>query len=192
MPPGRALLLDQALQGLAAFLTGIPLVFLPWIAFVLFFAWRFPKTPPPAAMLSQAVAIRLASLTAIVTLALMAALLLFAFANGGALFGISRFAIHYLFPFSLFAALALAGLSRSAWRRSVSAQRLAIVSLAVALVIFFVKLAALRAVGRRAHKARARLSAIRDAVATRRRQPRHLFAKSAGAVVEREDRASAG
>ena len=34
----------------------------------------------------------------------------------------------------------------------------------------------LRAVGRRAHKARARLSAIRDAVATRRRQPRHLFA----------------
>ena len=32
MPPGRALSLDQALQGLAAFLTGIPLVFLPWIA----------------------------------------------------------------------------------------------------------------------------------------------------------------
>src|SRR6476620_10614679 len=81
MPPGRALSLDQALQGLAAFLTGIPLVFLPWIAFMLFFAWRFPRTPSPPAMLSQAVAIRLASLTAIVTLALMAALLLFAFAT---------------------------------------------------------------------------------------------------------------
>jgi hypothetical protein len=53
------------------------------------------------------VAIRLASLTAIATLVLMAALLLFAFASGGALFGISRFAIHYLFPFSLFAAVAL-------------------------------------------------------------------------------------
>ena len=72
---------------------------------MLFFAWRFPRTPSPPAMLSQAVAIRLASLTAIVMLALMAALLLFAFATGGALFGISRFAIHYLFPVSLFAAL---------------------------------------------------------------------------------------
>ena len=141
MPPGRALSLDQALQGLAAFLTGIPLVFLPWIAFVLFFAWRFPKTPSPPAMLSQAVAIRLASLTAIVTLALMAALLLFAFATGGALFGISRFAIHYLFPFSLFAALALAGLAAQRVEEQRFAQRLAIVSLAVALVIFFVKLA---------------------------------------------------
>jgi hypothetical protein len=45
MPPGRALSLDQALQGLAAFITGIPLVFLPWIAFVLFFAWRFRPVP---------------------------------------------------------------------------------------------------------------------------------------------------
>ena len=142
VPPGRALSLDQALQGLAAFLTGIPLVFLPWIAFVLFFAWRFPKPPPsPPAMLSQAVAIRLASLTAIVTLALMAALLLSAFATGGALFGISRFAIHYLFPFSLFAALALAGLAARRVEEQRFGQRLAIVSLAVALVIFFVKLA---------------------------------------------------
>ena len=44
MPAGRALSLDQALQGGVAFLTGIPLVFLPWIAFVLFLAWRFPKS----------------------------------------------------------------------------------------------------------------------------------------------------
>ena len=53
MPPGGALSLDQALQGVAAFLTGIPLVFLPWIAFVLFFAWRFPKAPSPPAAVSR-------------------------------------------------------------------------------------------------------------------------------------------
>jgi 4-amino-4-deoxy-L-arabinose transferase-like glycosyltransferase len=141
MPPGRALSLDQALQGVAAFVTGIPLVFLPWIAFVLFFAWRFPKTPPSSPALSQAVAIRLASLAAIMILALMAALLLFAFATGGALFGISRFAIHYLFPFSLFAALALAGLAAQRVEEQRFAQRLSIASLAVALVIFLVKLA---------------------------------------------------
>jgi hypothetical protein len=140
VPSGRDLSLDQALQGIAAFVTGIPLVFLPWMAFVLFFAWRFPKRPPPPA-LSHAVAIRLASLTAVVTLALMAALLLFAFATGGALFGISRFAIHYLFPFSLFAALALSGLIAQRVEEQRFGQRLAIVSLAVALVIFFVKLA---------------------------------------------------
>ena len=141
IPSGRALSLDQALEGVAAFVTGIPLVFLPWIAFVLFFAWRFPKAPPLSAMLSHAVAIRLASVTAIVTLALMTALLLSAFATGGALFGISRFAIHYLFPFSLFAALALAGLVAQRVEDRRFGQRLAIVSLAVALVIFFVKLA---------------------------------------------------
>jgi 4-amino-4-deoxy-L-arabinose transferase-like glycosyltransferase len=138
VPSGRDLSLDQALQGIAAFVTGIPLVFLPWIAFVLFFAWRFPKTPPA---LSQPVAIRLASLTAIMILVLIAALLLFAFATGGALFGISHFAIHYLFPFSLFAALALSGLVAQRVEQQRFGQRLAIVSLAVALVIFFVKLA---------------------------------------------------
>ena len=74
-------------------------------------------------MLSQAVAIRLASLTAIVTLALMAALLLLGFATRGALFGISRFAIHYLFPFSLFAALALAGLAAQRVEEQRFAQR---------------------------------------------------------------------
>jgi hypothetical protein len=141
VPSGRELSLDQALQGVAAFITGIPLVFLPWIAFVLFFAWRFPKSPPSSPALSQAVAIRLASVTAVVTLALMAALLLGAFATGGALFGISRFAIHYLFPFSLFAALALAGLFAQRIEEQRFGQRLAIISLAVALVIFFVKLA---------------------------------------------------
>lgn len=148
MPPGRDLSLDQALEGVAAFVAGIPLVFLPWIAFVLFFAWRFQKMPPSPPALSHVVAIRLASLTAIATLVLMAALLLVAFATGGALFGISRFAIHYLFPFSLFAALALAGLVAQRVEEQRFAQRLAIVSLAVALIIFVVKLASFYVVPR--------------------------------------------
>ena len=43
-PPGSGLSAALSLQGALVFITGIPLVFLPWIAFVLFFAWRFPKT----------------------------------------------------------------------------------------------------------------------------------------------------
>ena len=82
VPPGSGLSAERSLHGALVFITGIPLVFLPWIAFVLFFAWRFPKTPPPPT-LPQAVAIRLASLTALATLVLMTALLLVAFATGG-------------------------------------------------------------------------------------------------------------
>ncbi len=82
VPPGSGLSAERSLQGAVVFLTGIPLVFLPWIAFVLFFAWRFPKAPLSSAALTQAMAIRVASLTAIATLALMAALLLFAIASG--------------------------------------------------------------------------------------------------------------
>ena len=62
------------------------------------------------------------------------------------MFGITRFAIHYLFPFCLFAALALAG--RIALRVNAErfASRLGLVSLAVALVIFFAKLASFHVV----------------------------------------------
>jgi hypothetical protein len=140
VPAGSDLSAARSLQGALVFITGIPLVFLPWIAFVLFFAWRFPKAPPSSPALSQAVAIRLAGLTAIVTLAVMAALLLIAIATGGALFGITRFAIHYLFPFSLFAALALSGLAAQRVNEERFAPRLAITSLAIALVIFLLKL----------------------------------------------------
>jgi 4-amino-4-deoxy-L-arabinose transferase-like glycosyltransferase len=139
LPSGDNLSAAQSLEGVRVFLTGIPLVFLPWIAFVLFFAWRFPNKTTSA--LSQAVAIRVASITAVTILALMATLLLVAIATGGALFGVTRFAIHYIFPFSLFAALALAGLVAQRVEEQRFGERLAIVSLAVALVIFFVKLA---------------------------------------------------
>ena len=140
MPSGRELSLAQALEGAAAFVTGIPLVFLPWITFVSFFAWRFPKTPPASSALSQTVAIRLASLTAILTITLMAAIFLASTASGASLFGITRFAIHYLFPFCLFATLALSGLGALRVEEERFAPRLGLVSLAVALVIFLIKL----------------------------------------------------
>jgi 4-amino-4-deoxy-L-arabinose transferase-like glycosyltransferase len=140
VPQGSGLSAARALQGALVFLTGIPLVFLPWIAFVLFFAWRFPKVPPSSPTLPEGVAIRLAGLTAIATLAVMAVLLLVAIATGAALFGITRFAIHYLFPFCLFAALALAGLAARRVNEERFAPRLAITSLAFALVIFLLKL----------------------------------------------------
>ena len=63
IPSAGPLSTARPLQGVVIFLTGIPLVFLPWIAFVIFFAWRFPKTPPASADLPQATAIRLTSLT---------------------------------------------------------------------------------------------------------------------------------
>ena len=70
----------------------------------------------------------------------MPRLLLVAIATGGALFGITRFAIHYLFPFCLFAALALAGLAAQRVNEERFAPRLAFTSLAFALVIFLLKL----------------------------------------------------
>jgi hypothetical protein len=75
-----------------------------------------------------------------IILALIAALLLVAMATGAALFGITRFAIHYLFPFCLFAALALAGLAARRVNEERFAPRLATTSLAFALVIFLLKL----------------------------------------------------
>jgi 4-amino-4-deoxy-L-arabinose transferase-like glycosyltransferase len=139
-PSGSRLSAERSWQGALVFLTGIPLAFLPWIAFVLFFGWRFPKTPPSSPAPAQAVAIRIAGLTAIATLAVMTVLLLVAIATGAALFGITRFAIHYLYPFCLFAALALSGLAAQRVNEERFAPRLAITSLAFALVIFLLKL----------------------------------------------------
>jgi hypothetical protein len=38
VPPGGGLSAARSLEGALVFITGIPLAFLPWIAFVLFFA----------------------------------------------------------------------------------------------------------------------------------------------------------
>jgi hypothetical protein len=141
VPPGSSLLLHHWLQGAVVFLTGIPLVFLPWIAFVVLFSWRFPNAAPSPPAFAETPAIRLAGLTAIVTLALMAGLLLVAGATGAAPFGVNRFAIHYLFPFCLFAALALSGLAAGRVNAERFAPRLALASLAFAGIIFLLKLA---------------------------------------------------
>ena len=43
VPPGSGLSAARSLGGALVFITGTPLVFLPWIAFVLLFAWRFRR-----------------------------------------------------------------------------------------------------------------------------------------------------
>ena len=71
----------------------------------------------------------------------MAVVLVGATASGTALFGITRFAIHYLYPFCLFAALGLAGLVAPRVREQPFSLRLALVSLIAAGAILMVKLA---------------------------------------------------
>ena len=155
---------------------------------MLFFAWRFPKAPTvTAGAASRRGDQALPGLTAITTLAVMAAFLLFAMATGSALFGITRFAIHYLFPFSLFAALALSGLAAQRVNEEQFAPRLALTSLAIALVIFLLKLGSFYVVppaseatnllpydrlAEELTQAWSRQRAIRDALAARRGQSR--------------------
>jgi hypothetical protein len=61
-------------------------------------------------------------------------------ASGGALFGVTRFAIHYLYPFCPFAALALAGIAAPRVSEERFAERLAITSLVLAFAIFALRL----------------------------------------------------
>jgi 4-amino-4-deoxy-L-arabinose transferase-like glycosyltransferase len=140
VPQGQGVPLERALQGGLAFIAGIPLVFLPWILIVLAFAMRFPRQPSPPA-LSEAVAIRLALLTAALVLGLMALIFIGVTLFGVAPFGITHFAIHYLFPFCLFAALGLAGLVAARVNAERFASALALTSLIAACAIFIVKLA---------------------------------------------------
>ncbi len=188
MPSGNGLSRAQALKGAVVFIISLPLVFLPWIAVVLFFAWRFPDTPRSPALF-EGTAIRLASLTAITILFLMAAILAAATMSGASLFGITRFAIHYLFPFCLFAA---AGARRShrasrecgavraearahlARRGSRDLSRQACELACGAGGLGSDQRASLCAARRRAHAARPGRCAIRDAFAARCRQSRHL------------------
>jgi hypothetical protein len=140
VPPGPGVPPERALEGAVVFITGIPLVLMPWILIVLAFAMRFPRRHPPQAV-SQEGVVRLAFTTAALTLALMAVILIATTMSGLAPFGITRFAIHYLFPVGLFAALGLAGLISPRVDAGRFAPALAITSLAAACVIFIVKLA---------------------------------------------------
>jgi 4-amino-4-deoxy-L-arabinose transferase-like glycosyltransferase len=140
VPQGRSVPVDRALQDGLAFIAGIPLVFLPWIAIVLAFALRFRQQPSEQA-LPYATAIRLALGTAALVLGLMALILIGVTLSGATLFGITHFAIHYLFPFCLFAALGLAGLVAARVDAARFAPALAVTSLTAACAIFVVKLA---------------------------------------------------
>jgi 4-amino-4-deoxy-L-arabinose transferase-like glycosyltransferase len=139
-PASGSLSAAQWLRAAFVFVTGIPLVFLPWLAFVLFFGWRFPRSSHASPPSRQAAAIRVAGATAIAILLVVAALLLIAMASGGALFGVTRFAIHYLYPFCPFAALALAGIAAPRVSEERFAERLAITSLVLAFAIFVLRL----------------------------------------------------
>ena len=138
VPTGQSIPYERALHGAWIFLTGIPLVLLPWIVFVLAFAKRFQRQRVEP--VSEAAAIRVAVLTAGIGIALMAAMFVAVTLGGVALFGITRFAIHYLFPFCLFAALGLAGLVGSRVTPEPVASALALTSLIAAAAIFLVKL----------------------------------------------------
>ena len=139
VPAGQAVPVERALQGIFVFVTGIPLVFLPWIAFVAFYAWRNRRTQ--ATSLARHDVAKIALLAAGIGVGLMAVVLITATLAGAALFGISRFAIHYLYPFCLLAALGMAGIAAARVERKRFGWALALTSLVAALVIFCLKLA---------------------------------------------------
>ena len=140
VPPGGGVPPERVIEGIVVFTTGIPLVMLPWILFVLFFASRFPKKPASEAP-PQHSAIRVALAAFCVGLALMGMILVGATLSGTRPFGITRFAIHYLYPFCLFAAIGLAGLVAFRVRVESFGLRLVVTSLIAALAIFIIKLA---------------------------------------------------
>ena len=139
VPDGQTVPMARALQGMLVFVVGIPIVFLPWIAFVLFYAWRNPRGPETPPM-SEQDTIRIALLAAGIGVALMAATLIAATLAGTALFGITRFAIHYLYPFCLLAALGIAGRVAARVEPERFGWALTLTSLIAALAIFLLRL----------------------------------------------------
>jgi len=130
----------RTLAGAKDFLIVLPLAFLPWILVVLPLAYRF-RVQPSARAGDPAVATRLALITAAVAGGAMALILGAVTLGGMRLFGISGFAIHYLYPFCIFAALGIAGLVAARVDHARFARGLALVSLSTALVAFVIKLA---------------------------------------------------
>ncbi len=99
--PKAALTPKRVLDGATSFLTGLVLVFLPWILVVAVFVRRCQRVSPPEDRTETAT--RLAFITAGAMVALMAASFVAVTLRGMAPFGVSKFAIHYLFPVCLFA-----------------------------------------------------------------------------------------
>jgi 4-amino-4-deoxy-L-arabinose transferase-like glycosyltransferase len=139
LPSARGLPLEQTLQGAAVFLTGIPLIFLPWIVIVAAGALplRIASSKP-----SRQDAVHLAALTASLLITLMALIFFALTLTGVALFGVARpFAVRYLFPFCLIAALAVAGFVANRVEVEPFARVLGAFALVASLAIFAIKLA---------------------------------------------------
>jgi len=202
--PKAALTSKRIMDGAASFLTGLMLVFLPWILVVALFLRRCRRTSQPEDRTETAT--RLAFITAGVIVALMAASFVAVMLRGMAPFGVSKFAIHYLFPVCLFAALGICGLIAARVDTACFAPHLALTSVIAAVAIFIIKLRkllrgaarprsdqphSLPAARRGADAARPRTSAVRDPLAARRRQSRDLHAGRPRALLERKDRAAA-
>ena len=131
----------RTLTGAKDFIMVLPLAFLPWILVVLAFAYRCRRVAPPGSVDPATEATRLALVTAAISGGAMALILGAVTLGGVRLFGISTFAIHYLYPFCIFAALGIAGLVAVRVDQGRFARALALVSLATALAVFVIKLA---------------------------------------------------
>ncbi len=129
----------RALIGVRDFLLGLPLVFLPWLVIVLPLAFRFRRESATARTEASA-ATRIALIAAALSAGTMALILGVAILFGVRPFGIGTFAIHYLYPFALFATLGIAGMVAARVRPEVFARALARISLVVAVAVFVIKL----------------------------------------------------
>ncbi len=129
----------RALIGVRDFLLGLPLVFLPWLVIVLPLAFRFRRVTATARTEASA-ATRIALITAALSAGIMAGILGMAIVFGVRPFGIGTFAIHYLYPFALFATLGIAGMVAARVRPEAFARALARISLVVAVAVFVIKL----------------------------------------------------
>jgi Dolichyl-phosphate-mannose-protein mannosyltransferase len=136
--PKAALTSKRIVDGATSFLTGLVLVFLPWILVVALLLRRCGRISSPE--VRTEIATRLAVITALVMAALMAASFGAVTLRGMAPFGVSKFAIHYLFPVCLFAALGISGLAAARIDPTCFAPRLAVTSVIAAVAIFIVKL----------------------------------------------------
>lgn len=129
----------RALIGVRDFLLGLPLVFLPWLAIVLPLAFRFRRQSATARTEASA-ATRIALIAAALSAGAMALILVVAILFGARPFGIGTFAIHYLYPFALFATLGIAGIVAARVRPEAFARALTSISLVAAVAAFVIKL----------------------------------------------------
>ncbi len=196
--------LHGMLRSEANLLLSIPLLFLPWLLVVLFLAWRFRqgRTPRETPRSESWLALT----TAAIAIALMAVVV--ALVSSGAIPWLTArsVAIRYLAPCSLIAALGIAGVIAARIEHECFASRLALISLAVAAILFLSRAGGLRkapfghprtrrlhplqAARRGADTTRPRQRAIRKQLPAGNRRHRNLHAGGAGAGAQRAGRAT--